>query len=217
MTRAEEGLRLPPSVDLLVIGGGITGAGIALEAARVGLSVAPRRAGRLRLGDVEPLLQARPRRAAVPRGREREADLGGGARAGPAPRGSARARRPDRLPLRRPQGGPSGPRCSSARASLVYDLLAREGRHERLTRGEFLLGPPTSALPGSRGASPMRTPSPTTRASSSASSSRPKPQARRVRNYVRCEGLLRDGGRSPERSCATSSRGWDARCAPRPS
>ena len=39
MTRAAGRLRLPASADLLVVGGGITGAGIALEAARAGATV----------------------------------------------------------------------------------------------------------------------------------------------------------------------------------
>jgi glycerol-3-phosphate dehydrogenase len=39
VTRAADRLGLPASADLLVVGGGITGAGIALEAARAGASV----------------------------------------------------------------------------------------------------------------------------------------------------------------------------------
>ena len=39
MSRVEEWFRLGPAYDLVVVGGGITGAGIALEAARTGVSV----------------------------------------------------------------------------------------------------------------------------------------------------------------------------------
>ena len=51
---------------MLVIGGGITGAGVALDAATRGLRVAPRRQGRLRVGDVVEVVEARARRDPLP-------------------------------------------------------------------------------------------------------------------------------------------------------
>ena len=61
--------------DIVVVGGGITGAGVALDAATRGYSVALDRARRLRLRDLQPLQQAGARRAALP------AELRSGARA----------------------------------------------------------------------------------------------------------------------------------------
>ena len=53
-------------VDVLVIGGGVTGAGAALDAASRGLSVALRRGARPGGGHVQPVQQADPRRPALP-------------------------------------------------------------------------------------------------------------------------------------------------------
>ena len=78
-------------LDLLVVGGGITGAGTALDAATRGLSVALVEARDLASGTSSALLEAVPRRAALPRdGRPR-----------PGARGAARARahaHPSRAP-----------------------------------------------------------------------------------------------------------------------
>ena len=52
--------------DVLVIGGGITGAGVALDAASRGLADGPGRAGRLRLRHLVEVVQAGPRRAPLP-------------------------------------------------------------------------------------------------------------------------------------------------------
>ena len=53
-------------LDVLVIGGGVVGAGCALDAATRGLSRRPRRGPGLRLRHVQPLQQAHPRRPALP-------------------------------------------------------------------------------------------------------------------------------------------------------
>lgn len=52
--------------DMLVIGGGVTGAGTALDAASRGLRVALVEARDLASGFLAPVQQADPRRAAVP-------------------------------------------------------------------------------------------------------------------------------------------------------
>ena len=70
--------------DVLVVGGGITGAGVALDAAVPRPAHRPRRARRLRLRHVVEVVQARPRRAALPPERRRPPRLRGAARA-PAP------------------------------------------------------------------------------------------------------------------------------------
>ena len=67
--------------DLVVIGGGITGAGVALDAASRGYSVALVETRRLRRGHVEPLVEARPRRAALPPELRPRAGARGAARA----------------------------------------------------------------------------------------------------------------------------------------
>ena len=99
--------------DVVVVGGGITGAGVALDAATRGYSVALLEKRRLRLRDLEPLEQARPRRPALPaelrprpraRGAARAPADG---RAGAAPRAPAAARRAG---LRRRAARPAGRR-----------------------------------------------------------------------------------------------------------
>jgi glycine/D-amino acid oxidase-like deaminating enzyme len=52
--------------DIVIIGGGITGAGILLEAARRGLKAVAGGAARLCLGHVQPIFQTGARRAALP-------------------------------------------------------------------------------------------------------------------------------------------------------
>ena len=81
--------------DLLVIGGGIVGAGIANEAAQAGSRGRARRSRRLRRRDLERVVEADPRRAALPPARRRQA----------RPRGSSRAPRAaeDRRAAPRPE------------------------------------------------------------------------------------------------------------------
>ena len=96
--------------DVLVIGGGITGAGVALDAATRGYSVALVERGDFAIGHLVALEQARPRRPALPaelRPRARARGAAGAPdqrRAGAAPRPAAAAvvpafdgARPDRL------------------------------------------------------------------------------------------------------------------------
>ena len=56
-----------PEFDLLVVGAGVNGAGIARDAAGRGLKVLDRRAGRHRFGHVAMEHEAHPRRLALPR------------------------------------------------------------------------------------------------------------------------------------------------------
>ena len=74
---------LPDRVDLVVAGLGVTGAGVALDAATRGLRGARRRRPRPRLRHLAVVVQAGARRAALPRARE--------GRRGPRERGRARA------------------------------------------------------------------------------------------------------------------------------
>ena len=69
-------------VDVLVVGGGVTGAGIALDAVTRGLELRADRAARPRLRHLVAVEQADPRRAALP----------GDARLRPGPRGAPGAR-----------------------------------------------------------------------------------------------------------------------------
>ena len=68
--------------DVVVIGGGVVGAGAALDAVTSGLSVALVEAQGHRLRHLVPVLEAVPRRPALP----------GDVRVRPGPRGAARAR-----------------------------------------------------------------------------------------------------------------------------
>ena len=80
--------------DVVVVGGGATGLGVAVDAQSRGYRTLAPRAGRLRFGDLEPEHEARARRRPVPRaGRPRPRD-GGPPRAGAPPR---------QRPARRPQ------------------------------------------------------------------------------------------------------------------
>ena len=80
-----------PAYDLVVIGGGITGAGIARDAALRGLQGRAVREGRLRVGHVVEVEQADPRRPALPRARRDRARVRVGLR---APRADARRAAP---------------------------------------------------------------------------------------------------------------------------
>ena len=71
--------------DVLVVGGGITGAGVALDAATRGPAHRARRARRLRVGHVVEVVEAGPRRAALPAAGRGPARLRGARRAPAAP------------------------------------------------------------------------------------------------------------------------------------
>ena len=64
--RRTQGSSRAETFDVVVIGGGITGAGVALDAASRGYSRRHRRARRLGHRHVEPVLEDGPRRAALP-------------------------------------------------------------------------------------------------------------------------------------------------------
>ena len=64
---------LPDHVDVVVVGLGVTGAGVALDAATRGPDDAGRRRPRPRVRHLALVLQARPRRPALPRARARSA------------------------------------------------------------------------------------------------------------------------------------------------
>ena len=168
------------SFDLLVIGGGVIGAATAAHAAREGLSRRARRRRRLRLRDVERVVEADPRRSALPPARRRAA----------RPRGAPRAAHADRPAWRRTSctgcrsscrstgAAPSGPRscragsCSTrrsrARASTGSSQPDRAGRSSS----------PRSVATAFARARSTPTRGRTTRGSASRTSSRPR-QARR--------------------------------------
>ena len=111
--------------DLLVIGGGIIGAGIAEAATAHGLERRARRARRLRVGDVERVVEADPRRAALPADGRRPArprGAPGAARADERRRAAPRAPAAVRLPALRQRAAPAvvraapGARSTRARA-----------------------------------------------------------------------------------------------------
>ena len=108
--------------DLLVIGGGIVGAGIADEAAQRGSRRRARRPRRLRRGDLERLVEADPRRTAVPPPGRRQA------RAAGPPRAARAARGPSRLT------SSAGSRSCSRFTAVAPFGRARPGSGSRCTR-----------------------------------------------------------------------------------
>ena len=105
--------------DVLVIGGGITGAGVALDAASRGALHRPRRAGRLRQRNVVEVLEAGARRPALP----------------PAPRVPAGLREPLRAPDRAaqraaPRAHPAVPHPDPLEGRAA-ELQARPGPRQR--------------------------------------------------------------------------------------
>lgn len=194
MTRAPGGPALPASVDLLVVGGGITGAGIALEAARAGLSVLL-----VEQGDFASGTSSRSSKL-----------VHGGLRY--LAEGNVRltweaVRERDRLLAEAPglvdpigflftirRGERPGPALVGT-GLVLYDLLAREGRHSRLSPEELLLRAPHVGRAGLSGGFAY--------ADATTDDARlvlrvlleAVAEGATVRNYVRCEGLLRRDGR----------------------
>ncbi len=118
---------------MVVVGGGITGAGVALDAATRGYSVALLERADYRLGHLQPLEQARPRRPALPAELRPRARARGAARApadgraGAAPRAPAAARGA-RLRRRAPRP-PGRRRAEPLRRDVASTRLrARRGR-----------------------------------------------------------------------------------------
>ena len=194
MTRPAARRPLPASVDLLVVGGGITGAGIALEAARAGVSVllveqrdfasgTSSRSSKLVHGGLRYLAEGNLR-LTWESVRERDRLLAE-APGLVEPVGFLFA-------LRR--GERPGPALVGTGLAL-YDLLAREGRHARLGREELLLRAPHVGAAGLSGGFAY--------ADATTDDARlvlrvlfeAEAEGARVLNYVRCEGLVRRGGR----------------------
>lgn len=193
MTRASDWARLQPSYDLLVVGGGITGAGIALEASRAGLSVLL-----VEQGDFASGTSSRSSKL-----------VHGGLRylaEGNVKLTWEAVRERDRLLAEAPglvepigflfalhQGDHPG-RALVGTGLVVYDLIARGGRHARLTREEFLLRAPHAGAEGLEGGF----------AYTDATTDDARlvlrvlfgavAEGAQALNYVRCEGLLRVGG-----------------------
>ncbi|MFN7988738.1 MAG: glycerol-3-phosphate dehydrogenase/oxidase [Thermoanaerobaculia bacterium] len=193
MSRPGEPSRIGPSYDLLVVGGGITGAGIALEAARAGLSVLL-----VEQGDFASGTSSRSSKL-----------VHGGLRylaEGNVKLTWEAVRERDRLLAEAPglvdpvgflfalHRGDRPGRALVGTALVAYDLLAREGRHVRLSREEFLLRAPHVGAPGLTGGFAY--------ADAFTDDARlvlrvlaeAEAEGALVRNYVRCEGLLRERG-----------------------
>lgn len=193
MSRAEEWSALRPSYDLLVVGGGITGAGIALEAARAGLTVLL-----VEQGDFASGTSSRSSKL-----------VHGGLRylaEGNLKLTWEAVRERDRLLAEAPglvdpigflfalHRGDRPGRAFVGTGLVLYDLLAREGRHARLDREEFLLRAPHAGAPGLEGGFAY--------ADAATDDARlvlrvlheAEMAGATALNYVRCEGLLRGGG-----------------------
>lgn len=194
MSRAEDRPRPAASYDLLVVGGGITGAAVALEAARAGLSVllveqgdfssgTSSRSSKLVHGGLRYLAEGNLR-LTWESVRERDRLLS------------------EALGLVEPIGflfalhrGDRPGRLAIGTGLYVYDLLAREGRHARLTKEELLLRAPHVGAAGLVGGFAY--------ADATTDDARlvlrvlleAEAEGARVLNYVRCEGLLRGEGR----------------------
>ena len=135
--------------DVLVVGGGITGAGVALDAATRGSAHRARRTARLRFGHVVEVVQARARRAALPAAGRVRARL-----RGLAERQRLRKTAPHLvrvLPFLIPiftRDGLINPKLARALGSAMwmYDLTGgvRIGKlHKRLSKDEALAHMPT--------------------------------------------------------------------------
>lgn len=193
MTRRDEWSGLRASYDLLIAGGGITGAGIALEAARAGLSVLL-----VEQGDFASGTSSRSSKL-----------VHGGLRylaEGNVKLTWEAVRERDRLLSEAPglvepigflfavhRGDRPGPALVGT-GLAVYDLIARRGRHARLTREEFLFRAPHAGAPGLQGGFSY--------SDATTDDARlvlrvifeAEAEGAQVLNYVRCEGLLREKG-----------------------
>ncbi len=193
MTRTGDWSRVHPAYDLLVVGGGITGAGIALEAARTGLSVLL-----VEQGDFASGTSSRSSKL-----------VHGGLRylaEGNVKLTWEAVRERDRLLAEAPglveqigflfalHRGDHPGRALVGTGLVVYDLIARRGRHARLSREEFLLRAPHAGAPGLEGGFFY--------ADATTDDARlvlrvlfeAEAEGAQTLNYVRCEGLLREKG-----------------------
>ena len=151
--------------DVAVIGGGITGAGVARDAAMRGLSVALIEARRLRLGHQQPLVEDDPRRPALSRpGRPRPWSMRRPASARssrPSPRTWRARRRSSSRPAAPPPSPACAPACGPSRSSAASPRAAatRSGRARSWPSASRRWTPPISPARWS-----IRNISPTTRA-----------------------------------------------------
>ena len=194
-----------PQLDVLVVGGGVTGCGIALDAAQPRPDGGPRREGRPRLRHQPVEQQDGPRRAAVPRQRRRRHRAGVGPRArhphdadraAPGPgrcRWSSRSSR-DVSRARRAAGGGRAPRRRRAAASSPHTP-----RRRCPVRGGSVSPRPPGCCPACGGtacAAPRSTGTVTSRTTPASSSRSPAPQPRygaRILTRVRYDdGRLTD-------------------------
>ena len=224
--------------DLLIVGGGITGAGILLEASRRGLEGAAGRAARLRLGHLEPVVEAGARRLALPEGRPARPDARIGARARAA---AARGARPgaassrSRLPTMpgckpgrtsllarpgdlRPDGRPARTRITSAPANSACSRrtcgAGRPARRHLLHRRQDRRRPPGAARAAGSAASRRRGASTTWRSSSLLRSGRQgvrRAAGRRHRRRACHEVRARAGGQRHRRLGRPAARPGAAR------
>ena len=144
--------------DVVVIGGGITGAGVALDAASRGYSVALVERDDYAIGHLEPLLEDGPRRASLPAELRPRAGPRGAARA-PAD-GPARAapRLPDPVPGPDARRGPPRPHARD-RAQHVRrdgDDAGRRCRAASAPRARLEAGRATTGRPTATARSPAR-------------------------------------------------------------
>lgn len=193
MSRDDAWSRLAPAYDLLVVGGGITGAGIALEAARAGLAVLL-----VEQGDFASGTSSRSSKL-----------VHGGLRylaEGNLKLTWEAVRERDRLLAEAPglvdpvgflfahHRGDRPGRALVGTGLVLYDLLAANGRHARLTPEEFLLRAPHVGTAGLEGGFAY--------ADAATDDARlvlrvlheAAAEGATLLNYVRCAGLVRSAG-----------------------